>query len=113
MSKEFDDQVQNAFKKNLLKFTQTYPEDVDVIIAATCLSAAKAELNAAYGGSMSNPGYTKLKELENFVSGVMYSNTSDRNYLPETYRRILFEVDRQKDPEYEAYLKLKEKFETK
>lgn len=63
------------------------------------------EMNAAYGGSMSDGGASRKREnLEFWLSGV-------RQDVPKQYAQLVKEFESKKDPEYQKYLELKKKFE--
>ena len=63
------------------------------------------EMNAAYGGSMSDGGASRNREnLKFWLSGV-------RQGIPKQYAQLAEEFESRKDPEYQKYLELKKKFE--
>lgn len=65
--------------------------------------------NAAYGGRSDDGGMRgMLSTIETFEDGIRYSTTGVH---PEWLKEYVDQAKTQKDPEYNEYIRLKEKFE--
>lgn len=68
-------------------------------------AADAVEKGAALGGSMDDGGATKMRDLAN-----AYQSGLNRT-VPDFLIPFIKEINRETDPEYQKYLKLKKKFE--
>ncbi len=82
----------------------------DILISAINLYLARAgeiRLNAAYGGQYHDNGASNMVELaEAYLAGI-------NGGIPEWLKPYIKKAEMQKDPEFEAYERLKKKFEQK
>lgn len=71
-------------------------------------SAEQRRYNAGMAGSHGDNGAaTSERELEYWVDGIFFANTGKT----EKYKSIVQKIENDADPEYQEYLRLKEKFE--
>jgi hypothetical protein len=71
-------------------------------------SAAEARDDAGYGGRMDDGGASNMEErLKYWLDGIKFASTGNT----EVYSSIAKRLDKETDPEYKDYKRLKEKFE--
>lgn len=71
-------------------------------------SASAARDDAGYGGRMDDGGASNMEErLKYWLDGIKFASTGDT----EVYSSIAKRLEKETDPEYEDYKRLKEKFE--
>lgn len=88
-------------------FSLEFTPEIKLIVNTVLQREALKEENAAYGGSYHDSARS-INALNYFLHGLMHKNYGS---YPEEYEMIVAADRRQKDPEYQAYLKLKAKFE--
>ena len=71
--------------------------------------ADRQDTNAAWAGHHNTDSYHTKSNLEYWLDGIRFAQTGNT----EKYSEIVDEHKKQQDPEYQQYLKLKEKFESK
>jgi len=80
-------------------------EHARCVIALVRKDAEKRKIDAAYGGEYNDGGASQiLRELEAFEAGL-------RGQIPSQWREFSVLVDREADPEYTEYERLRKKFE--
>lgn len=73
-------------------------------------SAVKARDDAGYSGRMDDGGARHMEEkLRYWLDGIKFAATGDT----EVYSSIAKRLEKETDPEYEDYKRLKEKFENR
>lgn len=83
---------------------------IDVVKKAVKTSAESARYNAGMGGEWGDRGAGQMEErLQYWLDGIAYATTGKT----EKYDHIISQYEKEKDPEYQTYLELKEKFEKK
>lgn len=71
-------------------------------------SAVEARDDAGYSGRMDDGGARNMEEkLRYWLDGIKFASTGDT----EVYSSIAKRLEKETDPEYEEYKRLKEKFE--
>lgn len=77
------------------------------IEAAVKKSAHSARENAAYAGSFGDGGASQMEDkLRYWLDGIKFAQTGETT----TYKSMVDQFKREQDPEYQTWLKLKEKF---
>jgi hypothetical protein len=112
MSADWDRQVDNEVPRYRSRLGsvgyQDDNPDLKIIIDAVLHSAAERSLNAGYSGSHDDGGASSsVDKLKHFLTGYAFGKGGDAG----DYQKILDEHARDKDPQYQEYLKLKKKFE--
>ena len=91
---------------NILNTHSTLKTIADKIVT----SAANASLNAAYGGSHGDSGAAEsIKQFATFLDGFRYAEGGTAG----CYQSVIDQLEKEKDSEYQKYLELKDKFESK
>lgn len=70
-------------------------------------SAAIARDDAGYGGDGHSAAFLMEEKLKYWLDGIKFASTGDT----EVYSSIAKRLEKETDPEYEDYKRLKEKFE--
>jgi len=81
-------------------------DKLKLICLAVQLSAARARDDARFGGRHDDGGAGMESRLDAFIDGVEFATTGKS----KLYDHILIEHEKVLDPEYQEYLRLKEKF---
>jgi hypothetical protein len=87
--------------------------NLEAIAKSVATSAATARLNAGYSGSHDDGGASQqLEKLRNYLEGVK-TGLSGAVGEGSPYAHILKKIRQEQDPDYQKYLELKAKFESK
>lgn len=82
-------------------------EKLELICSIVKRSAARARDDASFGGRHDDSGASGMESrLDAFLDGVNFATTGES----KLYNHILIEHEKKLDPEYQEYLRLKEKF---
>ena len=84
--------------------------ELELIADRIRLKAAKASSDASLGGHMHDGGATEMKARHSTWLDGYLCGTGERDQS-NVYHSIIEKSRQDKDPEYQQYLKLKEKFE--
>jgi hypothetical protein len=75
--------------------------------------AAERKNNAGWAGAMNDGGASVLLEKLEIFETMWDGKTLPESRVPKFIKPVLIKVEQSYDPEYQKYLKLKEKFEQK
>lgn len=89
--------------------TEHIVEAISVIEA----NAAEMKLSAAWGGAMGDNGASLLLEKLSIFETMWDGQPLEESRVPKFIKSVLINVERTYDPEYQKYLELKSKFESK
>ena len=77
------------------------------VVDRVLTSAAKAALDAGYAGEHGDNGASAtVKQLKCFIDGIQYAVSGHS----DVYGTVIEQIERESNPEYQEYLRLKEKF---
>jgi hypothetical protein len=74
---------------------------------------AEIKHHAGWDGRMDDGGAYNLKEKLDIFETMWDGNPLLESRVPKFMKSVLIDIERRYDPEYEKYLKLREKFEVK
>ena len=81
--------------------------DQALVVKAVKISAQNARDDAGYGGRMDDGGASAMEQrLDAWLDGIAFAQTG----RTKLYSNILEQARKENDPEYQEYLRLKEKF---
>lgn len=84
---------------------QTYTEYISKVVRE---SAEDLKQNAALAGMPGDGGaHAMLERLDTWMDGIRFCYTGES----KVYKHLIDKYDQMNDPDYEKYLKLKERFE--
>ena len=96
------------------EYTMPVNAQLDVLIDLVITKCAQKSLDAGFSGSWSDGGArADFDALKKFVAGYIwaYSREYGRDNIPHhEYNKMLADYQKQNDPDYQQYLKLKERF---
>ena len=75
--------------------------------------AAEMKLSAAYSGAMNDGGASALLEKLEIFGTMWDGNPLPESRVPKFIKPVLVKIEQSYDPEYQKYLELKAKFESK
>ena len=105
-----DDFAANTIKEYRDKVHKFNENDITVrtIVETVARAAAEKAIDAGYNGAMNDGGADRdISALNSFLDGIHYAGTG----CTVIYGKIAKQVAMERDEEYQAYLKLKAKFE--
>jgi hypothetical protein len=88
-------------------------EHIAEAISEVEANAAEMKLSAAYSGAMNDGGASALMEKLKIFKIMWDGKPLPESRVPQFIKSVLIEVEQSYDPEYQKYLELKAKFESK
>lgn len=79
--------------------------NIDKIMDKVLENAEKVRMDAAYGGHHHDGGASDME------TQVLFYKYGETGVVPPEWETYVKQVNREEDPDYEVYLKLKDKFE--
>ena len=98
------------FNEYFKEYTMPFNTQLDVLINLVITKCAQKSLDAGFSGSWSDGGArADFDALKKFVAGYIWAKGS--NKIPHLeYEKMLADHQKQNDPDFQQYLKLKERF---
>jgi hypothetical protein len=88
-------------------------EHITEAISEVEAHATEMKLSAAYAGAMNDGGASALLEKLKIFETMWDGNPLLESRVPQFIKPVLIKVEQRYDPEYQKYLELKAKFESK
>ena len=88
-------------------------EHIAEAISEVEANAAEMKLSAAYSGAKNDGGASALMEKLKIFKIMWDGKPLPESRVPQFIKSVLIEVEKTYDPEYQKYLELKAKFESK